>query len=241
MERNNNSRSIQWVLALVFVVLGFLLAYQYKQIQNPVKKLTVQETEDLLHEIEILKEEKTAMIELNDRLNEDLKNYETFAASTDEANLLLKEELDKSRMLLGLVDVHGPGLTISLKPTDPLLDPQNFNFMTDAELVYIINELKFAGAEAISINDKRISIQTGIKSSSNNSFILINDEKVSPREEITIKAIGDKAKLGGAVAFHGAMSYGALEFYDIRFQPVDDLTIGRYDKAFSSSFIGEGE
>jgi len=237
MKKNN--RNMQWVLALVFVLLGFLMAYQYKQLQDPVKKLTVQETEDLFHEIEMLKEEKTALIENNNELTEELKSYEIAASSSNEANQLLKTELDHSRLLLGLVDVKGPGLTLSLKPTDPLLNPQTFSYLTDLELVYIINELKFAGAEAISINEKRIAIQTGIKSSSNNSYILINDEKISPREEIIIKAIGDKNKLNSAVAFQGAMSYNALEFYDIRFQPVDELFINRYEKPFSTSFIEE--
>ena len=239
MKKNN--RNMQWVLALVFVLLGFLMAYQYKQLQDPVKKLTVQETEDLFHEIEMLKDEKAALIENNNELTEELKSYEIAASSSNEANQLLKTELDHSRLLLGLVDVKGPGLTLSLKPTDPLLNPQTFSYLTDLELVYIINELKFAGAEAISINEKRIAIQTGIKSSSNNSYILINDEKVSPREEIVIKAIGDKNKLNSAVAFQGAMSYSALEFYDIRFQPVDELIINRYEKPFSTSFIEEAK
>ncbi|MBO1263761.1 DUF881 domain-containing protein [Proteiniclasticum sp. SCR006] len=239
MKKTN--RNMQWVLALVFVLLGFLMAYQYKQLQDPVKKLTVQETEDLFHEIEMLKEEKAALIENNNELTEELKSYEIAASSSNEANQLLKTELDHSRLLLGLVDVKGPGLTLSLKPTDPLLNPQTFSYLTDLELVYIINELKFAGAEAISINEKRIAIQTGIKSSSNNSYILINDEKVSPREEIVIKAIGDKNKLNSAVAFQGAMSYNALEFYDIRFQPVDELFISRYEKPFSTSFIEEAK
>jgi len=237
MKKTN--RNMQWVLALVFLLLGFLMTYHYIQLQDPVKKLTVQETEDLFHEIEILKEEKAVLVDNNSKLTEDLKSYELAAASSNEANQLLKAELDQSRLLLGLVDVKGPGLTLSLKPTDPLLNPQTFTYLTDLELVYIINELKFAGAEAISINDKRISIQTGIKSSSNNSYILVNDEKVSPRDEIVIRAIGDKEKLNSAVAFQGAMSYNALEFYDIRFQPVDELFIRKYDKPFLSTFIGE--
>ena len=238
MKKNRN---IQWVIALVFVILGFLMAYQYKQLQDPIKKLTVQETEDLLHEIEILKKEKESLADQNEKLADDIKLYEEAAASSGEANSLLKKDLDQTRLILGLVDVHGPGISISLRPSDPLLNPQTFTYLTDVELVYIINELKFAGAEALSINDKRISLQTGIKSSSNNSYILINDEKVSPREEIIIKAIGDKDKLSSAVAFNGAMDYNALEFYDIRFQPLDDVFIGKYDRPFSTAFISEGE
>ena len=228
-------------MTLVFVILGFLVAYQYKQLKNPVKQLTVQETEDLLQEIDILKGEKSSLISQNSELQASLKSYEENAASTGSTNKTLKEQLDNTRLILGMVDVKGPGITMTLTPASTVLSPTGIEYLTDAELVYIQNELNFAGAEAVSINDIRISIQTGIKSSSNNSYILINDEKISPREVITIKAIGDKDKLIGALSFNGAMDYDALAYYDIRFQPEDEVVISKYSKPFSTAFVKEEE
>ena len=234
-------RKMQIILAVVFMILGFLLAYQYRQLREPERTLTIQETQDLLHEIEILKTEKESLKEKNQDLSKEMKEYEESVSSTSETAKLIKQELDQSRLLLGLEDTTGTGLVLTLKPTDSSLNPQNFEYLTDIELVYILNELKFAGAEAISINKKRITIQTGIKSSSNNSFILINDEKVSPREEIIIEAVGDPKKLSSAVAFNGAMDYNALQFYDIRFQEEDEVFLGKFEKSFSTDFMEKGE
>ncbi len=235
------NKKMQVILALVFMLLGFLLAYQYRQFKEPDKTLTIQETQDLLQEIQILKTEKVTLMGKNQTLAEDMKEYEESVSSSSESTKLVKKELDQSRLLLGLTDTTGPGLLLTLKPIDPSLNLQNVEYLTDVELVYIVNELKFAGAEAISINEKRITIQTGIKSSSNNSFILINDEKVSPREEITIKAVGDPKKLSSAVAFNGAMDYNALQFYDIRFQEEKELFLEKFQKSFSTDFITQGE
>lgn len=227
----------QLALTLVFVILGFLVAYQYKQLKDPVKQLTVQETEDLLQEIDILKAEKENLISQTSELQASLKSYEENAASTGSMNKTLKEQLDNTRLILGMVDVKGPGISMTLTPASTVLSPTGVEYLTDVELVYILNELNYAGAEAISINDIRVSIQTGIKSSSNNSYILINDEKISPREAITIRAIGDKEKLIGALSFNGAMDYNALVYYDIRFQPEDAVEISKYNKPFSTSFV----
>ncbi len=236
-----SNKRMQVVLALVFMILGFLLAYQYRQLKEPNKTATITETQDLLQEIELLKMEKESLKGKNENMVQEVKRYEESVSSTSETTRLMKKELDQSRLLLGLTDTMGPGLVLTLKPTDPALNLQNFEYLTDVELVYILNELKFAGAEAIGINEKRITIQTGIKSSSNNSFILINDEKVSPREEIIIKAIGDPKKLSSAVAFNGAMDYNALQFYDVRFQEEEEVFLEKYQKPFSTDFMTEGE
>lgn len=229
----------QWLVALVFLVLGFLLTYQYKQRQEPVRTLTMEETELLLQEIAALEGEREALLEKNQKLLQDVKNFETAAASSSEAHALLKEELDRSRLLLGLVDAKGPGIVMTLKPTDASLNPQTFNYLTDLELIYLMNELRFAGAEAISINGKRVSLQTGIQSSANNSYILVNDEKVSPQEEVVIKAIGDPEKLTGAMAFQGVLSYYALEFYDIRFYAENEIQMPKYNKIFRTDSMEE--
>ncbi|WP_313126635.1 hypothetical protein [Proteiniclasticum ruminis] len=93
MKKKNN----QWMVAAVFLILGFLLTYQYQQRQEPVRTLTIEETELLLQEIASLEGEKEALLQKNRELLQDVKNFETAAASSSEAHALLKEELDRSR------------------------------------------------------------------------------------------------------------------------------------------------
>ena len=141
-------------------------------------------------------------------------------------------------MLLGSADVQGTGIILYLTPKKNVFSSNVVaQYLTDNELVYIVNELFFAGAEAISINDKRITMQTGIKSSNGNSFILINDEKVSPKERITIKAIGDKAKLIGALDFPGALDFNQLVYYEIKRDESDSIKMAKFDKMFKYEYI----
>ena len=81
--------------------------------------------------------------------------YKATETKNEEAEKLLNKELEQTRMLLGLTDVKGNGVTITLKDT---FEEQ----YTSENLRYLVNELKYAGAEAISINDNRIVNTTDI-------------------------------------------------------------------------------
>lgn len=227
-------------MALVFLLLGFLMAYQYRVLREPVKKLTVEETQMLLREIEQLKSEREELVERNRRLTAELRAFEEEIASVDEGGRILKAQLDAARLLLGLSDVQGEGVILTLKPMNPVLSNQPVEYLTDLELLYLVNELKFAGAEAVSINDKRLTAQSGLKSSAGNSFILVNDEKISPQDEIVIRAIGNRETLLGALSFTGALDFEALMFYDIRYQGVDSVEIPKFNRSFRMDFIEEG-
>ena len=67
--------------------------------------------------------------------------------------------------MLGLTDVTGPGVIVTLsdskKDIASSLNPSQL-LVHDLDVLSVINELKNAGAEAISINDQRIVPTTGI-------------------------------------------------------------------------------
>ena len=88
-------------------------------------------------------------------------------------------------MILGKTDVKGPGVIITLEDGD--------REVVASDLVDLVNELKYAGAEAISINGSRI-INTSEIAEINNSYIIVNGAKriASPYE---VKAIGDQTYL----------------------------------------------
>ncbi len=224
-------------LALVCAILGFLLSYQFR-ILNKDQEIVPNNYDrtDIVAEIEQLKEQKEKLISENKSISEKLKGYEEAAASVDAATKAIKNELDNTRLVIGSEDVQGEGIILYLTPKSQVFST-DMAYLTDAELVYIINELNFAGAEAISVNDKRVSIQTGIKSSSNNSYILVNDEKISPRERIVIKAIGDKTNLYSALTFPGALDFNALVSYDKKYEKADGIVVYKNSKSPTYKFI----
>ena len=129
-------------------------------------------------------------------------------------------------MLLGNYDVVGQGVIIYLTPKTSVLGNTTdvvSQLITDRDLVYLVNELNFAGAEAISINDERMSTRTGIRSSSNNSYIVVNDGRISPAKRITIKAIGNVSLLLSTLQFPGDLN--DFNSYTVTYDKYDNVKV----------------
>ncbi|MBR2703947.1 MAG: DUF881 domain-containing protein [Clostridia bacterium] len=148
-------------------------------------------------------QESTRKLKDTDKQLEDLKK-KVAELHTDEA---LQEKLDKYETFLGMTDVKGQGIIVTVSDNDGY-NRQNNSFASinasnylvhDGNLVAIVNELKAAGAEAISINDKRITDSTAITCAGN--VIQVNGEKVG--SPFVIKAIGQKDLLYGEINKNG--------------------------------------
>ena len=112
--------------------------------------------------------------------------------SSTENNIGLEEkeeQIKQGNKILWLTEVTGPGVIVTLsdskKDASSVLNPSTL-LVHDADVLSVINELKNAGAEAISINDQRLVPTTSISCGGN--IIDINGEKVGA--PFVIKAIG---------------------------------------------------
>ena len=131
---------------------------------------------------------KSKWEEANEKLedtNTKISEYQTKIESNEEASELLDEELKKSQLLLGTTDVTGEGVVVTLTDTEE-------SSITADDLITLVNELRFAGAEAISINGVRIMPMTDIVDI--DSYIIIKPSQriVSP---YVVKAIGNQTYL----------------------------------------------
>lgn len=231
----------QMAVALVCILLGFLITYQIKLINKNDKMANVKDkgsSPEYIIEIENLKKDIGEIEKKNTGLMDEIKKYENMATSVDQSSKNIKSQLDETRLLLGLVDVQGQGVVITITPKSSIFAKNNVeSFITDIHLLEIVNELKVRGAEAISINDKRIAIRTGIKSSSNNSYILVNDEKISPREKIEIRAIGQKDKFKGIQEYVKGIDFNMLTGYEIKVEESDAVKVAKYNKYPAAGYI----
>ncbi|MBL4931049.1 MULTISPECIES: DUF881 domain-containing protein [Clostridium] len=230
----------QLAVAVVCALLGFLLSYQFKLISNKEKSTQQNYNQtDVLAEIEQLKKERDDANKRNGDLQDQLKKIED--ASTNSSNLdkQLKKDLDDTRMITGSIDVKGTGITLYINPKKDIFSTQNDMGNTalgETDLVHIVNNLLYAGAEAIAINDYRITPQTGIKFS--NNYIWIGSEgKVDPKTEIVVKAVGDKAKLQSILNFGGTLEVGSLHNYNKKIVPEDEIVINKSTKGLNTNFI----
>lgn len=229
----------QIVVAVVCAFLGFLLTYQFKQLSVANSGNIDYDSADILSEIEILKKEKEDLQKNNEILSEELKQLEDAAAKEGEIEGEIKKQLDNTRMQIGLLDVKGPGVVITLSLKNSVFgtnSTQTINTVSEEEIINLINSLWYAGAEAISINEMRITPQTGIKMAGS-SISIGSAGRVDPNSEIVIKAIGDKNKLNLAVNFPGVLDYGALKSYSNDVKQVDDITIVKTTQSLRYEYI----
>ena len=229
----------QLVVAGVCAFLGFLLTYQFKQLSVANSGDIDYDSADILSEIEILKKEKEDLQKNNEILSEELKQLEDAAAKEGEIEGEIKKQLDNARMQIGLLDVKGPGVVITLALKNSVFGTngtQTVNTVSEEEIINLINSLWYAGAEAISINEMRITPQTGIKMAGS-SISIGSAGRVDPNSEIIIKAIGDKNKLNLAVNFPGVLDYGALKSYSSDVKQMDDITVVKTTQSLRYEYI----
>lgn len=226
--------SSQVSVAVVCAILGFMLAYQFKVIFKQ-ESLTVNpyNSSDIVKEIEQYKKEKERLNGKINDLQSKVTEYEESAANIDDNNKNLLKELEKTRILTGTTDVEGPGITVYLVPNSGIFGSTDMK-ISDRKLVYLVNELKFAGAEAISINDIRITSRTGIRISGD--MISINGEdRVSPSKRITIKAIGNKTNLETIFSFPEVL----MDFKgicDVKYEASDNIKIEKCNKTYKFEY-----
>ena len=228
----------QIFIAIVCAVLGFLLANQFKVLNEKNKTNNNLNNIDIIAEIDALKKEKEELLKVNTELSAELKNLEDIAANEGQLENEIKKQLDNARMNLGILAVKGPGITITITPTNNIFGTHGSNataIIGEEELVHVVNSLRFSKAEAISINDYRITPQTGIKISGR--IIWIGTEKIDPAEPIVIKAIGDKKLLSGATNFVGMLDYRALQNYYSEVKESDEIIIKKTTQTLKTEYI----
>ena len=138
---------------------------------------------------------KSKYEEVNKKLEETntkVSEYKEKVENNQEAAELLQKELTQVNMLMGKTNVIGEGIIITLTDGDNEL----YKTINAYDLIQLVNELRLAGAEAISINDERIIWGADIVNV-NNSFVVVAGQRiVSP---YVIKVIGNQAYLESAL------------------------------------------
>ena len=129
-------------------------------------------------ELKKVQDEKAEVLQELIDLEHRLADIENEKAEEDTFVKEIVNDLEKYRMWSGVIDVEGPGLIVSIK--DPITDEyqDEYSIITNNYdlLLGLVNRLKEAGAEAISINEQRISNNTEIPSASISSHLPTNGD-----------------------------------------------------------------
>lgn len=219
------------VLGILALFIGLVLSVQLKLTAGsdqgglvPLAKVKGYESE-----LKVVQDEKEAVTQELMELEARLSSIESEKAEEDEFINGLVSDLEKYKMSAGVVDVKGSGVLVTIK--DPVMDDeyqQGFStIMYNYDLLLsLVNKLKEAGAEAISINEQRIAATTEISMAGSN--VNINGTPTAP--PYYVKAIGNPDTLHDAINIRSGIVETMKMRYNLNVSTVkkEELTIPRY-------------
>jgi len=147
-----------------------------------------------------------------------------------------EEQIQQGNKIIGLAEVKGPGIKITLKDNKKdiknALNPSDL-VVHDEDILSVINELKNAGAEAISINGQRIVPTTGIICGGN--IIDINREKVGV--PFVIEAIGLPEQLAALERPYGYLDILKGYGIEVKLERSNNITIPKYSGTLTYNYV----
>ena len=186
-----NKKIVCLILGIMCLILTYGICVQIKTVNSTNSPISTNNAENNLRN-EVLKAKEKydnkyqELEQAEKQLEEERKN--ATENNTELSNL--EDQIKNKNKLLGLTEVTGQGVIITLTDSPASMSSNfsasNDDLVHDMDILMVVNELKNAGAEAISVNDQRIMPTTAIDCDGN--VIKVNGEKIGPVFEI--KAIG---------------------------------------------------
>ena len=219
------------IMCFILTIIIFIRINTIRQ--TNVNELEIMREDELKAEITTLKtrtnEVETKILDTNNRIAE----YEEAINAGQEASDLLASELKESEDLLGKTTVTGEGAIITLS-SDTMRVGSN-------DLLELVNLLKDAGAEAISINDKRLIYKSYISYINEGNFITVNGNRIV--EPYVVKAIGNTTHLESSVS---QKKYGYIDTKvsagkNVTLEKSNEITIYAYDGELDFDYVKEEE
>ncbi len=225
------------VAIVLFIACATLICIMFMQFK------TVEETD--IADLESMRE-----TELRTALSEWKTKYDTVASeladtekkineyndkigNDDDAEKLINKELQQSNLILGKTDVFGEGIVVTLRDND-------IKKISANDLIELVNELRYAGAEAISINDIRI-IQTTSIVDIDDKYINIDGRRIA--SPYIVKTIGNQTYLSSVLNMKnsGFIDRYTSDNYSVEYEMRKRVEILKYNGEIVANHLMEGE
>jgi len=179
-------------IALVALAVGFLVAVQAASIgERPLSRLAAERPEDLTRVLADLNAEADDLARELSTLQVKLARYQGSARSDELALRDARKSLADLQVLSGLVPVEGPGAVVRLE------DPEGR--VGWEVLLDLVQEVRDAGGEAISVNGRRVIASTWFGPA--NGGAAVDGARVVPPYEL--EAIGPAEVIAQALDIPG--------------------------------------
>ena len=230
------------IFSLICFVTFFLITLQFRTINQSQSEINRLKNEnELRDEINEWKDMYETIKYKNQELESKITEYKNSASERNATVQLLNNEIDVLEMTAGLSEVTGTGIIVTLDDTRALnqiavdagyYDP-NVYVIHDTDILVLVNELKAAGAEAISINGQRVTSNTEIRCVG--PVIQINGIRLTA--PFKISAIGSPDILSSAIKLRG----GIIDQFNsanivVTIEPQDSIIIPKYEKVIEYKY-----
>ncbi len=218
------------VIGMLALFIGLVISIQITTTQGSDQGglIPFAKAQGYMEELKKVRAEKDdALQELND-LEDRLVEIEKEKSDEDFFLKGVVSDLEKYKMAAGVIDVMGPGVLLTVDdplPTEEIADEYSVIMLRYELLLSLVNKMKDAGAEAISINGQRIIVTTEISLAGDN----VNINTVPTAPPYIIKAIGNPETIESTLTIR----FGIIEqmkSYGLRItiKRMDELEIPRY-------------
>lgn len=219
-------------IAIACFVLAFVMSMQFKIVnQTDITAIENMRETELRKELANWKAKYEETEVKYQETEAKIKEYKQTKQSNQETEKLVDTELEQVNMALGKTDVEGPGIEVILRETEN----EEISKINADDLIVIVNALKLAGAEAISINDERIINMSDIVTI-NDTFIKVNGQRILA--PYVIKAIGNQTYLESALLGNGGYVDELKKLgHDVSIEKINKIKITKYNDEIKIKYM----
>ena len=196
--KNKHTRIL---IFLVCIILGYMITMQLRS-HNQYQNLAIQRAEDLTVRLKEVQADR-------DKLAKELDEYRAgriYGAA--------QKEMDDLKARAGETEMEGKGIVFTLddsKQAAKTGENKNLYIIHDEDLLRVVNELRAAGAEAISLNGQRLIGSSEIRCVG--PTVLVNESRLAA--PFVILAIGNPQTLESSLKLRGGVIEN-FKFWGIR-------------------------
>lgn len=227
-------------LTIACLILGVLFSWQY-QLQAASNQ-PGDENMTIINVIKDLEQENNELENEISALNESINKKKEESSHGAQLTSDLQKTNENLRFLAGLTPVEGPGIKITLDDNNvgakaaensgKPYNPEEY-LIHDRNVLYIINELKANGAEAIAVNDQRIIERSTVRCVG--TVILVNSARLAP--PYVIEAIGNPDFLMAAMNESDEITYLKAQGFPISTTKEELLQLPPYVSMLKTEYL----
>lgn len=236
-----NKSQIAITIGVMCMLLTTAIVVQLNTIQEATKIVGTSYAEARLKD-EVLKwkENSESQYKTLEETETELEKVRQEATKENSRGAELEEELSNINKLLGLTELSGSGVIVTLSDNTgvtsndiEVYENMNSYIIHDEDIWSIVNELHNAGAEAISINGQRIINSTAISCSG--TVITINGVKLN--SPFKISAIGNSESLSSIGRPGGYLEDIELRGAIVNIEKSNNVIVSKYSGTITSKYM----